>query len=142
MTGALRYEWVRIRTIGSTYWFYGIAVGITVLITGLVIWGVNSSLPEDFNVEEATTWVVTGLGSGSFVPVLAAPFCAAVGVLAMGHEYRYGTNKATLTAIPDRSAVLTAKPTSAVAASAPRCWFIHDWMLKSLARLSNRPWAP
>jgi len=29
--------------------------------------------------------------------------------MAVGHEYRYGTNKATLTAIPDRIVLLTAK---------------------------------
>ena len=43
------------------------------------------------------------------MPVLAAPFYAVMGCMAMGHEYRYGTNKATLTAIPDRIAVLAAK---------------------------------
>jgi ABC-type transport system involved in multi-copper enzyme maturation permease subunit len=109
MTGALKYEWLRIRTIGSTYWFYGIAVGLTAVLTMFVIWGVNSAFPDDFSVVEATTWVITGLASGSLIPVLAAPFCACVGVLAMGHEYRYGTNKATLSAIPDRYAVLAAK---------------------------------
>lgn len=109
MTGALRYEWVRIKTIGSTYWFYGIALALTLLITIFVTWGVNSSVPEDFSLVEATTWVITGGASAVVIPVLAAPFCAAIGVLTLGHEYRYGTNKATLTAIPDRYAVLTAK---------------------------------
>jgi ABC-type transport system involved in multi-copper enzyme maturation permease subunit len=109
MRGALRYEWVRISTIGSTYWFYGIALGLTLLITIFVTWGVNSAAPDDFTLVEATTWVITGGASAVIIPVLAAPFCAAIGVLTLGHEYRYGTNKATLTAIPDRYAVLGAK---------------------------------
>ncbi len=110
MTGALRYEWLRIRTIASTYWFLGLAVGLTFLLTLLVIWGTNSGGPDDdFTWVEATTFVITGGASVSTIPVLVAPFCAAIGVLSIGHEYRYGTNKATLTAIPNRSAVLAAK---------------------------------
>jgi ABC-type transport system involved in multi-copper enzyme maturation permease subunit len=58
---------------------------------------------------EVTTFVLVGGASIPIIPVLVAPFCAVVGVLAIGHEYRYGTNKATLTAIPDRYSVLTAK---------------------------------
>jgi hypothetical protein len=103
------------RTIASTYWLFGIAVGLTFLLTVFVIWGVNTATPEDFTLVEATTWVITGGASAVVIPVLAAPFCAVVGVLAMGHEYRYGTNKATLTAIPDRPAVLAAKLTMVAA---------------------------
>jgi ABC-type transport system involved in multi-copper enzyme maturation permease subunit len=109
MTGALRYEWMRIKTIGSTYWLFGIAVLLDVLITALIVWGLNSGLPDDMNVEEVTSFALTAGGSFVVIPVLVAPFCAVVGVLAIGHEYRYGTNKATLTAVPDRPAVLTAK---------------------------------
>ena len=36
------------------------------------------------------------------MPVLSAPFCAVIGAMSFGHEYRYGTIKQTLTAIPDR----------------------------------------
>ena len=43
------------------------------------------------------------------MPVLAAAFYAVIGVMSMGHEYRYGTNKATLTALPDRITVLVGK---------------------------------
>jgi ABC-2 type transport system permease protein len=56
-----------------------------------------------------TTWIVTAGASGPAIPVLAAVFFAVMGCMAVGHEYRYGTNKATLTANPDRLALLTAK---------------------------------
>jgi ABC-type transport system involved in multi-copper enzyme maturation permease subunit len=36
-------------------------------------------------------------------------FAAVIGALTIGHEYRYGTNKATLTALPDRITVMAAK---------------------------------
>ena len=110
MIGALRYEFLRIRTVGSTYWFYGISVVLTTLLTLIIIWAVNTGGPDDdLSSSEVTTFVITGGASIATIPVLVAPFCAAMGVLAIGHEYRYGTNKATLTAIPDRYAVLAAK---------------------------------
>ncbi|WP_154697805.1 hypothetical protein [Lentzea guizhouensis] len=40
---------------------------------------------------------------------LVAVFLAIIGILATGHEYRYGTIQPTLTTVPHRSTLLTAK---------------------------------
>lgn len=111
MTGALRYEVMRIRTIPSSYWLAGIAITITVGITLLLCWAVASGdeLQAEFAGPEVTLWVVTGGATFAVMPVLAAALSAVIGAMSIGHEYRYGTNKATLTAIPDRVAVLAAK---------------------------------
>jgi ABC-2 type transport system permease protein len=111
MTGALKYEMMRIRTIASSYWMSGIAIALTAAITLLLATTVHSS---NFDQQGITNSVVTNivvLGGGALpaIPILAAAFMAVIGSLAMGHEYRYGTNKATLSAIPDRIALLAAK---------------------------------
>ena len=66
-------------------------------------------MQEDLSLPEVTTWVMTAGASFVVMPVLAAAFYAVIGVMSMGHEYRYGTNKATLTALPDRITVLAGK---------------------------------
>lgn len=109
MTGALKYEWARITTIRSSYWMSAMALAFTVAICFLIAVFVSASEVSDMNIPQVTTWAVTGGVSGPIIPVMAAPFYAVMGAMAIGHEYRYGTNKATLTAIPDRIAVLSAK---------------------------------
>jgi ABC-2 type transport system permease protein len=109
MSGALKYEWVRIRTVASSYWMSAFAIVLSGAIAVLI--AIFSSAPEvqRINVFQFTSWVLTAGASFSGIPVLAAAFFAVMGAMAMGHEYRYGTNKATLTALPDRVAVYVAK---------------------------------
>jgi ABC-2 type transport system permease protein len=109
MTGALRFEWVRITTIRSSYWMSAMALVFTAGVTLLISLFVSSSDVSDMNIPQVTTYAILGGASGPIIPVMAAPFYAVMGCMAIGHEYRYGTNKATLTAIPDRIVVLTAK---------------------------------
>jgi len=124
MTGALRYEWMRIRTIRSSYWMSALAIALTFGITLLMGLSISAAdLDDEFDsVDQVTTYIVLAGASGPFIPVMAAPFYAVMGVMAVGHEYRYGTNKATLSAIPDRVAVLAAKLVVLVA-----------WVLASIA---------
>ncbi len=109
MTGALKYEWVRIKTIGSSYWMSALAIVLTAGITLLMAVTISASDIDDMNFYQVTTYIVLAGASGPIIPVMAAPFFAVMGAMAVGHEYRYGTNKATLSAIPDRVAVLAAK---------------------------------
>lgn len=109
MTAALKYEWVRIRTIASSYWMSGLAIGLSVVIAVLTALFSSAGDIEELNIVQFTSWVITAGASFPLIPVLAAPFFATMGAMAMGHEYRYGTNKATLTALPDRVAVYAAK---------------------------------
>lgn len=124
MTGALRYEWMRIRTIRSSYWMSALAIALTFGITLLMGLSISAAdLDDEFDsVDQVTTYIVLAGASGPVIPVMAAPFYAVMGVMAVGHEYRYGTNKATLSAIPDRVAVLAAKLVVLVA-----------WVLASIA---------
>lgn len=109
MIGALKFEWVRITTIRSSYWMSGMALVFTAGVTLLIAVFVSASEMSDMNVPQVTTYAVLAGATGPLIPVMAAPFYAVMGCMAIGHEYRYGTNKATLTAIPDRVVVLTAK---------------------------------
>ncbi len=111
MTGALKYEMMRIRTIASSYWMSGIAIGLTAAITFLLALTVHSSNFDQVGITSSVVTNIVVLGGGALpaIPILAAAFMAVLGALSMGHEYRYGTNKATLTAVPDRIAVLAAK---------------------------------
>ena len=109
MTGALKYEWVRIRTIASSYWLSGMAVVLSMAVAVLIALFSSAGDVEELNIVQFTSWVITAGASFFGIPVLAAPFFATMGAMAMGHEYRYGTNKATLTALPDRLAVFAAK---------------------------------
>lgn len=109
MTGALKYEWMRIRTIASSYWMAGMAIFLTSAITFLLAVTVDGNDIDDLGLREVTTFIVLAGASIPVIPVMAAPFFAVIGAMSVGHEYRYGTNKATLTANPDRVALLTAK---------------------------------
>ncbi len=109
MIGALKYESVRIRTIASSYWMSALALVLTVAIALILTLAVNSAMPSEMSLTQVTTWVITGGGSAVGMPIVAAVFFATMGAMTMGHEYRYGTNKATLSALPDRVAVLSAK---------------------------------
>lgn len=113
MNGALRYEMVRIRTIASTYWMSGAAILLTTGFCFLLALTLNlndfSGGDFIFDNDRLTVFVMLAGASITGIPVLAAPFMAVIGAMTMGHEYRYGTNKATLSALPDRIAVLAAK---------------------------------
>ena len=109
MTGALKFEWVRIKTIRSSYWMSAMALVFTAGITLLIALFVSASEMDDMDIPQVTTYAVLAGATGPVIPIMAAPFYAVMGCMAIGHEYRYGTNKATLTAIPDRVVILTAK---------------------------------
>jgi ABC-2 type transport system permease protein len=114
MTGALRYEWMRIHTIRSSYWMSALAIVLSGGVAFILVLVVNTAdnngdLGDLAPSGVYTTWIVTSGASGPGIPVLAAVFFAVIGAMAMGHEYRYGTNKATLSALPDRLTVLAAK---------------------------------
>jgi ABC-2 type transport system permease protein len=100
MTDALRYEWVRLRTLRSTWWLIGLALVPALLLElhALAIHGSVSLI--DYGD------IMTAGGLGAFLVVI---LLAMIGVFAIGHEYRYGTIRPTLTALPQRSTVMTAK---------------------------------
>jgi ABC-2 type transport system permease protein len=101
MKDALRYEWMRLRTLRSTWWL----TGLSLLIAGLL--GLTAlSLKGTLTVVNYGD-IVTGGGGGAIF--LVAILLSIIGVFATGHEYRYGTIRPTLSALPRRSVVLAAK---------------------------------
>jgi ABC-2 type transport system permease protein len=113
MTDALHFESVRVRTIRSTYWLA--AMGL--LLSGLVALAIGLG-----SRTVALTWqdaaaLLTG-GSTGLPFTLAGVFAALIGIFATGHEYRHGTIRPTLTAIPRRTPLLAAKVLVVAAVSA------------------------
>jgi len=102
MTDALRFEWVRLRTLRSTYWLIGSALVLNLAIALLV------AALEDDPVPDLVVAAVTGGGANLPVP-MAVVLLAVIGVFASGHEYRYGTIQPTLTTVPQRGRLFAAK---------------------------------
>jgi ABC-2 type transport system permease protein len=105
MIDALRFEWVRIRTLRSTYWLIGLAV----LLSGVVALIIAVATRTAPNRLGAVTVGNILTGGGSFAIPFIPIFVAIIGVFATGHEYRHGTIQPTLMAIPQRSTLLTAR---------------------------------
>ncbi len=117
MGPALRYEWCRLWTIRSTYWLIGLTLVLQLSFSLLAAYGTGSA-HEFIRPEEAVSQVITLGASFGVSPLFSAYIIAMFGVFGFGHEYRYGMIRATLTAVPDRSAVFAAKAvvTTALAA--------------------------
>jgi ABC-2 type transport system permease protein len=103
--GALRYEWVRLRTLRSTWWLLVFALALNGLIAYVIARSVSAGETLD---TQMVTALLTG-GAGVAPLAFPAVFMGVVGILAFGHEYRHGLIRTTLTVIPRRGAVLTAK---------------------------------
>ncbi|MDQ3156433.1 MAG: ABC transporter permease [Actinomycetota bacterium] len=119
MRAALAYEWMRLRTVRSTYWLIGLSFAFQLIVTMLIAWQLPESGPLSGGDGPVTQLVTVGAASG-VAPLFLAYIVGIVGVFSMGHEYRHGMIRATLTAIPSRTAVFVAKllTTGVVAAGA------------------------
>ena len=111
MRDALAYEWTRIRTLRSTWWLTGSTMVVGIGISGLLAWALHSEFSEHGSVDldGIGAAVVTQLAAVGQVPSLISFLLAILGVFAWGHEYRHGMIRASLTALPSRSALWTAK---------------------------------
>lgn len=130
MIDALRYEGVRIRTIGSTYWTVLIGLGLCALVAlGFGIDSRGTDLPAALS-----SLLLTGGGESLPFPVLGMAV-SLIGILATGHEYRHRMIYPTLTAIPRRSSLLGAKVAvvAAVSGAAALVSIAVSWLVGSLA---------
>lgn len=108
MIDALKYEWVRLITVRSTYWLILGTLGgyfVATLALALVTESVGGG---DGSVQGRAAIITLGASTG-FAPLVMAYILGIIGVLSMGHEYRHGMVRATLTAVPQRWAVVLAK---------------------------------
>jgi ABC-2 type transport system permease protein len=113
MTAALRYEWMRIRTVRSTYWLSGLAVGFSLLVGVGVSWAMQVTMgtpdaPSGRDLHEIGPWLGTQFARAG-APYFVAYLLAMIGILCWGHEYRHGMIRATLTSLSSRTSVWLAK---------------------------------
>jgi ABC-2 type transport system permease protein len=104
MIDALRFEWVRIRTLRSTYWLTVLPLVLSGAVAGII-----SYVSRDDPIQPDLAGVVL-TGGSAFSPLpFTAVFMGIMGVFAFGHEYRHGTILPTLTAVPKRGSLVFAK---------------------------------
>lgn len=108
MTAAFRYEWRRLWSIRSTYWLIGSTLAFQFIMSLIIAASVDSGA-SDFSSGQLTSSIVSVGASIGSLPLFSAYIIAMLGVFSFGHEYRHGMIRATLTAVPSRGAVFTAK---------------------------------
>jgi ABC-type transport system involved in multi-copper enzyme maturation permease subunit len=113
MRSALAYEWVRIRTIRSTWWLTALALVLGVGISTLFSWAIHhdfsSSGVDAGDLDGLGAAVVTQLAASGQIPSVVCFVLAILGIFAWGHEYRHGMIRASLTALNSRGALWAAK---------------------------------
>ena len=97
---ALQAEWTKLRTLPGTFWLLA-AVVVTTVAVGTAAAAAVTCPHGGCSVDPART-SLTGIYLGQAV-------AAILGVLAIGSEYSTGMIRATLTAMPRRITVLSAK---------------------------------
>jgi ABC-2 type transport system permease protein len=101
---ALRSEWVKLRTVRSSYWSLLLLVGISILLTTLLTWG--STTQGGSPGHPGDNDIVLDSLAGIFFGQIAA---AVLAVLAITSEYGTGMIRTTFAANPRRRVVLGAK---------------------------------
>ncbi len=104
----VKSEWIKLRTLRSTYWTLIIAVALMVGLGVLFCWGVaatfDANTPEQ---QEAIRPQLVGLPTGGML--LAQLAMGVLGVLTFSGEYPNQMIRATFAAVPKRLPVLWAK---------------------------------
>jgi ABC-2 type transport system permease protein len=107
MSDVVRMEWIKLRSIRSTWWSIAIFAAAMIAL-GVVTVATNT--PHDWaqwSPSARASWDPTNNG---FAGLFIAQFCAGVlAVLAITSEYSSGMIRATLAAVPRRRSVLVAK---------------------------------
>lgn len=103
--GILRSEWIKLRTVRSTLWCFGILILLIVGI-GLLIASFSDVGEGGLDGDAARSLVVTLSTAGLNVAVLIA---AVLGALIITGEYSTGMIRSTFTAAPHRTGAFTAK---------------------------------
>jgi ABC-2 type transport system permease protein len=102
--GVLRSEWIKLRTLRSTWWCAGVLVGLSVLLGALVGLAVPSDAVLPPAQQSALAVQVLTL-SVTFTQLVAA----VLGVLVISGEYGTGMIRSTFAAVPRRIPAVVAK---------------------------------
>lgn len=138
MTDALRYEWTRLRTLRSTWWITGGALVAGIVVSLLFSWGFRSNLRSGagsggLRFDAVGGVVVTQLAGTGEVPSMVGFVLAIIGILAWGHEYRYGLVRTSLTALNSRRRLWLAK--YLVVGAWVGCWAFVISLVSGLASI-------
>ena len=102
----LRSEWVKLRSVRSTFWALTVTVVLGVGL-GAAISAVTAHSYARFSAAQKLSWDPTGVsGAGMAIAQLAI---AVLGVLCISSEYSSGMIRTSLIAVPKRGRVLAAK---------------------------------
>jgi len=106
-SGVLRAEWIKLRSIRSTWWAYAILVVLTVgfgaqMSASLSFQGVDAIPTQDAIQDMAVYAVMVSTDVGALI-------VSVLGVLIIAGEYGTGMIRSTLTAVPQRVPALVAK---------------------------------
>jgi ABC-2 type transport system permease protein len=105
--GALRYEWIRLRSIRSTWALVIAAMAASGVVAEIVAREITRG--DEF-LSDPETFVSMLTGSSGVGPLsFPALFAGLIGVASLGTDYRHGLMQTTLTAIPRRGVLLGAK---------------------------------
>jgi ABC-2 type transport system permease protein len=103
---ALRSEWVKLRSLRSTFWALSVTVVLGIALGALISAAAAHGYAK-FSVSDKLSWDPTGVSqSGMLVAQVAI---AVLGVLCISSEYSSGMIRTSLIAVPKRGRVLAAK---------------------------------
>jgi ABC-2 type transport system permease protein len=102
----LRSEWVKLRSVRSTFWALTTTVVLGIAL-GAVISAVTAHAYARFSVATKLTWDPTGASQSGML--IAQVAIAVLGVLFISSEYSSGMIRTSLIAVPKRGRVLAAK---------------------------------
>jgi len=113
MSGLLKQEWLRLRTLRSTWVLSGLSLAVTLLAaTALTLTAASRAaagpagrLPGASPLGSQRDFASVLASTTQLTPLLMG----LLGVLAFGHEYRYGIIRLTLTTVPGRTSVAAAR---------------------------------
>lgn len=104
MSGPLRYEWVRISTVKSTWALIALGALVPAGLALFVTWLVNALGSDAGGPPDGAGTA----GFAGFLALTAAILCT-IGAAAFGQEYRHGLIRITLSTFPRRTPVFFAK---------------------------------
>ncbi|KAA1424547.1 ABC transporter permease [Mumia zhuanghuii] len=98
----LRAEWIKLRSVRSTWWTLGSLVVLGAGLTIVMCWGNADWLASEGADESPGSFITWGM-------MIAQITAVVLGVLAVTNEYSTGMVRTTFAAVPRRSRVLLAK---------------------------------
>lgn len=123
--GIVRSEWIKLRTVRSTLWCYGLLITLVIAVGTLVASLANfnngeftdpSAISADGSISgDSARAIVVGLNTGGLN--VAVLIVAVLGSLIITGEYSTGMIRSTFTAAPGRIGALAAKATVLAATS-------------------------